>query len=363
MITTAAERQNHHAPARPSSDPPRPTVAQAVRRHWVVTALAPLVLVGLAVTIAFQRPETYTAQARLNAGPVGASPQTYSGVAEASQALAGTYSRVVDAQAVIEPVAERLRLSPPEVASRIKASPIPDSSLILIEADGPSERSALELANQTGDSLIRYAITLTQRNEDGAQLLAEFTRTSRSLQRLVSKRTRLRTRAEGQPLLTDEAELGRIEADVEALRLKLRTLSTLYQTSQQGKASSRSIEVLSPAVQAESDRIAVLQGLVFIALVAGAASGVALAVLRSRRGARRRADGSVSSGDLGPASRTRPKEGRRRLPPVLSRVLYALIVVALLGGAGTAAYFALGQPDLPGLDLAARASLQAASLR
>jgi len=284
-------------------------------------------------------------------------------VAEANQALAGTYSRVVDAQGVIDPVAARLKVSPTEVASRIEASPIPDSSLILIDADGPSERSAVELANQTGDSLIRYVTTLTRRNEDSARLLEEFTRTSRSLQSLVSKRSRVRARTESQQMPADEPELGRIEADVEALRLKLRTLSTLYQTSQQGKASSRAIEVLSPAVQAESDRIAVLQGLVFIALVAGAASGVAIAVLRSRRGARRRAEGSTVRGDLGPASSTSREDGRRRLAPGLARALYALIVIALLGGAGTAAYFALGQPDLPGLDLASRASLQASSLR
>ena len=358
MITTAAERQNHHDPARPS-DPPRPTVAQAVRRHWVVTALAPLLLVGLAIAIGFQRPETYTAQARLNAGPVGASPQTYSGVAEANQALAGTYSRVVDAQGVIDPVAARLNLSPPTVASRIEASPIPDSSLILIDADGPSERSAVELANQTGDSLIRYVTTLTRRNEDSARLLEEFTRTSRSLQHVVSKRTRLRARTDGQPMLTDQAALGRLEADIEALRLKVRTLSTLYQTSQQGQASSRSIEVLSPAVQAESDRIAVLQGLVFLALVAGAASGVALAVVRSRRGARRRAEGSAPAGDPRSASRTQPNDARRRATSRVAKGLYALIVIAVLGGASTAAYFALGQPDLPGLDSATRTSLQA----
>ena len=107
--------------------------------------------------------------------------------------------------------------------------------------------------------------TLTRRNEDSARLLEEFTRTTRSLQQVVSKRTRLRARAEGQPVLSNEAELGRIEAHIEALQLKLKTLSTLYQTSRQGQASSRAIEVLSPAVQAESDRIAVLQGLVFIA--------------------------------------------------------------------------------------------------
>ena len=349
MIATAPERQNHDAPARAPGDPPRPTVAQAVRRHWVVTALAPLLLVGLAVAIGFERPETYTAQARLNAGPVGASPQSYSGAAEANQALAGTYSRLIDAQGVIDPVATRLRVSPGDVASRIGASPIPDSSLILIDAEGPSERGAVELANETGDSLIRYVTTLTRRNEDSARLLEEFTRTTRSLQQVVSKRTRLRARTEGpaaQPVRSDEAELGRIEADIEALQLKLKTLSTLYQTSRQGQASSRAIEVLSPAVHAESDRIAVLQGLVFIALVAGAASGVAVAVLRSRRSAKRR----VGSGD-----HEHPSGGRRRLAPGVARALLAVIVVALVGAA-TAGYFALGQPNLLELDSAARTS-------
>ena len=345
MIATAPERQNNHAPDRPPGDPPRPTVAQAVRRHWVVTALAPLLLVGLAVAIGFERPETYTAQARLNAGPVGASPQSYSGAAEANQALAGTYSRLVDAQGVLDPLAARLRVSPGEVASRIGASPIPDSSLILIDAEGPSERGAVELANETGDSLIRYVTTLTRRNEDSARLLEEFTRTTRSLQQVVSKRTRLRARTEGQPLLSNETELGRIEAQIEALELKLKTLSSLYQTSRQGQASSRAIEVLSPAVHAESDRIAVLQGLVFIALVAGAASGVALAVLRSRRSARPRA----GSGD-----HENPNEGRRFRPGV-ARALLAVIVVALVGAA-TAGYFALGQPDLFELVSAAQTS-------
>ena len=338
--STVNGREQHGSIA--SSEHRPLTVGQAVRRHWIVASLPSLLLLALAVGIAFQRPPTYAAQARLNAGPVNASPQAIPGIAEASKSLAGTYARVVDAQAVIDPVSTRLKLEPGEVASRIEASPIPESSLILVEAKGPSSASAVALANATGDSLIRYAASLTRRNDDSPRLLEEFTQTSRSLQELVSTRRRLRAGATRAPTRGQRAQLGRVEAEVEAVQLRLRTLSAVYQASQQGQASANLIQVLSPAIQADSDRIPVLQRLVLIALLAGVGAGVALAVMRSRRPRRKtRERHPVSVADApDPADR-----GRRR---IAFRFLVALVAIALLAGGGTVAYLALG--DVTGRD-------------
>lgn len=338
---TANGREQHGSIGSPEH--PSPSVGQAVRRHWIVASLPPLLLVGLAVGIAIQRPPTYSAQARLNAGPVNASPQAIPGIAEASKSLAGTYARVVDAQAVIDPVSARLKLEPGEVASRIEASPIPESSLILVEAKGPSSASAVALANATGDSLIRYAASLSRRNDDSPRLLEEFTQTSRSLQELVSTRRRLQASAPRAPTGAQRAQLGRVEAEVEAVQLRLRTLSAVYQASQQGQASANLIQVLSPAIQADSDRIPVLQRLVLIALLAGVGAGVALAVLRSRRPRRR-------TGEPHPAdARDAAARGRsRRSLRIAFRSGLALLALALLAGGGTAAYLALG--DAAGRD-------------
>ncbi len=336
--TTHANGREQHGAIGPRKHPPA-TVGQAVRRHWIVASLPPLLLVALAVGIAFQRPPTYAAQARLNAGPVNASPQAIPGIAEASKSLAGTYARVVDAQAVIDPVSVRLKLEPGEVASRIEASPIPESSLILIEAKGPSSESAVALANATGDSLIRYAASLTRRNDDSPRLLEEFTQTSRSLQELVSTRRRLQAGATRAPTRAERAQLGRVEAEVEAVQLRLRTLSAVYQASQQGQASANLIQVLSPAIQADSDRIPVLQRLVLIALLAGIALGVALAVLRSRRPRRR--TGEPHPASLADAPDAGDRGRTRHSMRIAFRFGVALLALALLAGGGAGAYLVL----------------------
>jgi len=259
------------------------TLLGAIRRHWILVVLPTIALVAVAVVVALLRPPVYTAQARLNVGRVDVSTQSIPGFVEGSQALAASYSQAVDAQAVIEPISQRLGLPPEDVAERLSGSSTPDSPLFLIEATGSTEQATVELANLGSRSLINYVTELNRSNPSGRRLLRDFRAAAREFFTATAEEGRLRARLEADPENRSvRRAFQRAQATTESAQLRRQTLRDLYQTSQQGQASSDDvIQVLSFATAAESDRRDVLQLLVFIGLVAGLAIGVAMAMARA----------------------------------------------------------------------------------
>jgi Capsular polysaccharide biosynthesis protein len=92
-----------------------------------------LLLVGAAIALGTTRAPNYTAETRLTVGRLDVSSQAVPGVVAANQSLAATYSRLVTAEGVVDPVAVRLGLSSGSVARALRASPIPESPIIRLE--------------------------------------------------------------------------------------------------------------------------------------------------------------------------------------------------------------------------------------
>ncbi|MBA2580268.1 MAG: hypothetical protein H0V03_05435, partial [Thermoleophilaceae bacterium] len=277
------ERSGRFGSSAAEVPPPLVGAWSAVRRHWLLASLPALLLALAAVAIAFQRDPAYTAQVRLNVGRLDIGAQSIPGLVQGSQALASAYSRVIDAQPVVKPVAAKTGSTPDDVAERLSASAIPESPLLYVEAKGESAGEAVEMANLASAALIEHVTTLSRASSDGPRLLREFRAASRSFEGLVAKRRRLDAAVERSPSERNRGAAEKVRADLEAANLRTRTLSSLYQTSQQGQSATTLLQVLSPATGADSDRNSLLQRLLFLALIAGAASGVALAVVRANR--------------------------------------------------------------------------------
>jgi capsular polysaccharide biosynthesis protein len=194
-----------------------------------------------------------------------------------TQALAATYSRFVDAEAVLQAVATRTGLTTGQVASKVSASPVPESSTFRVEATTSSSASAILLVSEASEALVRYVNRLTRDNPEGQSLL-------RQVKAAVGDVEFARAARDAQQALVDGGEsagtrrlLVAAEADLQAAQLRLNTVSSLYRQSQAGLASSASVTVLNTATSASSDRSSKLQIYLFLGFVAGLILGAALA--------------------------------------------------------------------------------------
>lgn len=263
----------------PPRNPPQLGVLDALRRQLPIALFPLFALAAVAVALAFVRTPVYTSEARLNVGGLNLTQQSIEGYTAAVQQLAVAYSRSVEAEGVVTPVARELGLAPGDVADRIAATPIPGSSVISIEATADDPEQAAQIADAVADSLVDYAIELNSGRTASARLLVRYRDASEDLQQ---------ARGALQESGAAGAERQALETRVDVARLQRDTAGFLYTQSQAGQAATELIQKLAPAAEAASDRSQVLQNYLAAAAVAGLLIGVGLAVARANAHARRR---------------------------------------------------------------------------
>ena len=240
-------------------------------RHPIATLLPLLAIVGVALAIGTSRAPTYTADTRISVGRVDVPAFTLQNVIAGNQALAASYSRAITARRVLLDAGRGLHLTPDVVAQRLYASPIPGSTLILVEAKGPSAREAAKLANAGARSLIAYVEHLQlSAQQDG--LLAQY---RRAQQTVSDRQSRLAA------LLAARASSGRVQqARVNLLtaQLKAQRLGALYNNSYDGPSPASPLQILALADSASSDATSVLERMLLVAAAAGLAVGLGLAL-------------------------------------------------------------------------------------
>ena len=278
------------APPDPPDDDGRSTtgfrvgVRESVTRKWKVVLAVPAVLIGLALILGLTRSPEYTAESRLNVGRIDVTAQAIPGFATGVVSLASAYSRLVDAEDVVVPVATDLGIPSDEVAARVSASPIPESPLFRVEATGDSEAEAVALANATSGSLIGYINTVNSDTEASDRLLNQFRNAARAQQAAEAAVRRASGAATNNPTAENQRDLARARANLETATLRADTLRNLYQQSREGVATSSDfVQVVNPAGAASSDRRSTLQRLVATALIGGLIGGIALAVALANR--------------------------------------------------------------------------------
>ena len=257
---------------------------EAIRRHPFAFILPLAVFLAVALAYGLTRPAVYTSETRLGIAKVDANaPGALAGFAVASQSLAEAYSRIIDAEPVIEDTAKGVGLSDITVRERVRAVPVPDTPVFRVVAQGPSAEGSVALANATGASLERYIAELNRSAPESRSLLRRYDASVRRLERLRDVLDRVEGADAPRERLVDA------RARVETERLRADALRETYSLSAQSGGSSPVPQTLTQAVAATSDRMSRLQILLFIALVAGAAVGLALALFRANAEVRRQA--------------------------------------------------------------------------
>jgi len=286
---TASSRatDSHGGTGRDDRARPSLSLLQAVVREWPVF-LAPVVLLTVAAIVAgLVRSPQYTASTQVAVGRIDVSaPGALAGFTEATEALASSYSRAVNASAVVTPVAGRLNMDPGEVVARLTATPVPQSPVFTVYAIGDSAEQAVTLANSATDSLVRYIDATNSREDQARQVYAEYKRASRTFALRRAAADSLEIGPRDNPTPRETAVLADAQADAQGAKLRVNALEARYRATQQAAPSASLVQVLQRAESPLSDRLPRLQLFVFIALVTGVAAGLGLALLRANRRAR-----------------------------------------------------------------------------
>jgi uncharacterized protein involved in exopolysaccharide biosynthesis len=245
--------------------------------------LIPLVLaVGAAVAIGLARLPTYTAEARVNVGRINVPAFTLQGVIQGNTTLAASYSRAIGAPAVINPASRVAHISQQEATARLSASPIPDATLIRIDATGHTAARAIVLANAASRALIDYVAVLN-RTSGATKLLARYRRAD--VVATVALRRLDRANLIYAHHKTHRAANAVVQAtaDYDKAHLFATQLAGVYSASLSEAPGNNLLQLETPALNASSDSGSVLATLILIGGVAGLLVGLVLSLLRANR--------------------------------------------------------------------------------
>jgi hypothetical protein len=264
---------------------PRPPVgpASAVARHPIIFLLVLLLCAGGGVALGITRKPIYTAEARLNVGSTDISNNALPSYVVATQTLAANYSRAIDSQQVVTPLARSLHRSPEWITAHISASPVPESSVIRVEARGPDSATSSELANDASRSLARYASGLEVNGAANDALLKGYRAAVLDQTRAEQARRSLVRRYSAAPTANLRSALRQATATLRTAQLRVDALGSQYQNSQQQERTTSVVQPLTSAAVGHSDFRSALAVRAFTGAVAGLLLGAALVTLIANR--------------------------------------------------------------------------------
>ena len=258
----------------------------AVRRHWILALLPVIALTAAGVAYGLRHQPTYTASAKLAISKLDlTAPGALAGFTDASEALAQTFSRSINATGVVDPVASSLGIAPAAVQARLSAVPVAQTPVFEVQATGPSQSSAVRLANAGSTALIAYLTRVNSTVPQARLLLAQYRRQALAIERLQTARAAAKTAYTLHPDATTLLVVQQASASLQAAQLHLQTLFLAYQNAVENNPAPGLVQVLTPAASATSDRQSKLALYGLAGLLAGLVVGLALA---SARGAVRR---------------------------------------------------------------------------
>jgi hypothetical protein len=268
---------------------PRVGAFEAILRHWPLAILPVIVMVAAGIALGLARDPVYTAETRMTVGGIDVSqPGALSGLAIAGETLAQTFSRAIDAEAVVAPAGRAVGRSPDDVRRRVSANPVPESAVFRIQATGTSAREAERLANAAATSLEAYVASLSKPGARSEQVFTEFRRASVEYQAALAAKDLAERRLGPDPSDAARANVTRLRGEADAALLRVEGLRENYLKSLNARNAAPGVQQLTRAVGATSDQGSKLQLTLFAGLLAGLIAGVALATLRANRLVRRR---------------------------------------------------------------------------
>lgn len=270
----------------------------AIRSSPFLVILVILICTGAGVGAGLARKVEYSASSKLavlklNFGAAGA----LNGFSTAAAVLADTYARGISADGVVQPLANQFHQSVQTINGELSAAAVPQSPVFTITATTPTKTEAVALAGAAATQLLAYFESVNRSSPDRSRLYHDVQNlevqleTARSNRNFLSAGIAAHLRATHATSLSaaDRSEIAHANAGLDALQVRVNSLTSAYQQSVVSASETQFIQPLSSPVSATSDRLSKVGLVAFAGLAVGIALAVALALmLQARRIAKRR---------------------------------------------------------------------------
>ncbi len=222
------------------------------RRWWVIVGCTLLTTVAAFALISFRKP-VYEATATLLIQPAQDARSTEVNLLVAGERLALTYSQMLKSLPVMQKVIseENLQTTPNRLASKIDASPIPDTQLMRLTVSDQSPEQAAFLANKVAEAFTvfiqemnaeRYVTSLTSMQDKIDELDKMIQETQATMNEFRASK------------IESEADLKNLESNLSDYRSEYQSLQQDYQDLQLTVSQLKeNVNVIEPAYAVKSD--------------------------------------------------------------------------------------------------------------
>lgn len=267
-------------------------VVEAVGRRKLLVLLLGLVLAAVGVAGGLTRKPVWTARSTLQIGSKlnPNSPAFYSFV-QSTTNLATTLSRTVDATGVIRSIQKDTNLDPISITKRITATPVPAGAAIDVLATGPTQSSAIRLANAASAAMVRYEAHANSSAGTASAVYvalrrqADVVANAQAAVRHLRAVQQLKTTADGtNPSTRESPALVMANAALGAAQARATALGNAYtQALEQQPSGDTLVTPLTRAFTATSDRTKKIELFGFAGLAGGILIASAIATLLEQR--------------------------------------------------------------------------------
>ena len=259
-------------------EPPNSFIADAIGYHKLLIGVFAVAFALIGAGLGLARQPVYTASATLQVGEVNPNSPGFGGYTQSASSLATAFSRSIVAAPVLATIQRKLNLEPTTSASRLSAEPIPLSPAFRVIATGPTQSSAIKLANLTSSAVVAYVAKSNSSNPEARALLRAYRRAAFDVKRAKSTQDALKSEGSASSEALLQAEAAKSTAEV-----KLEAISRSYIAAVTSQAPRTGlVSVLAGATSVSSDRNSKLELFAFIGLLIGLVLGCAAAVWRER---------------------------------------------------------------------------------
>jgi hypothetical protein len=271
-------------------DPPRFTLAGAVRRHWFLTLVPVVLLAAVGVFAGHSKKPTYSATATVNVGKSDINTQATPGYLVAAEALASSYSRLVQSQHIAVPAAKKVGESPAQAGSQLTAVPISSEPTFTITATGSSPARASALASAAISALKGFVARTATQGGGTAQLLAAYRKASSTALSLEAELRKLQAHAA--PLdpstatvttpdtnTVPQTQITAAKVAAQTAQLQAQALSGQYLNLAQGGVAPTLDILIAPTGETTTNRTTNMEKFGIVGAVGGLVIGLAFAAL------------------------------------------------------------------------------------
>lgn len=288
-----------------SYSPGYDSIGRSALNHPVLVAVLAILGLFIGVGIGYEHAPTYSAQAQLIVGKTSTlALDQIPGLASGVQSLASDYARLATTTPVVDGTEKALGVK--TLPGTLNATPVPQSSIINVDASAPTKAQALALANagaatltsviaaSTSDTVAQLKPLLDNYNQQEGQYLALTAEANMVQHQLDVLYARIGNHSPTPAQAAQEVQLNNkivaLQSQASAAQLQANAYNNQYNSALPPLTTQEELVQQAGAAQYNgSDRKSWIEAAGLLGIVGGLVVGLAAASLVDSREARRRA--------------------------------------------------------------------------